>query len=29
MSVDFSRLPREKLIALLLESRKQADAADW
>jgi len=27
MSVDFSRLPREKLIALLLESRKQADAA--
>ena len=27
MSVDFSHLPREKLIALLLESRKQADAA--
>lgn len=27
MSVDFSRLPREKLIALLLESQKQADAA--
>ena len=27
MPVDFSRLPREKLIALLLESQRQAEAA--